>query len=61
MSLAAAEAAAAAAAAAELELVCPAELGPRGTELSPEMRPPARGYLSFFIKVLVFLRGLQNY
>jgi hypothetical protein len=26
----------------------------------PGMSPPANGYLSFFIKVLVFLRGLER-
>jgi hypothetical protein len=27
---------------------------------APGMRPPVRGYLSFFINVLVFLRGLDG-
>jgi hypothetical protein len=26
----------------------------------PDMSPPVNGYLSFFIKVLVFLRGLEQ-
>lgn len=64
MSLAAAaEAAAAAAAAADWLLpVGPPEdeRPPTPPEPSPGINPPASGYLSFFINVLVFLLGLKK-
>ena len=58
-----AEAAAAAAAAADWPPQLAPEVGPRGPptpDPSTGISPPAKGYLSFFINVLVFRLGLEN-